>query len=97
MMTRDEQLQAACYSLREAQASAVLGSGRYRRFADADALRAAGVQIPAAWQQARCDEYLGPMGVGYVLTVAADGEESAVHVGPEPGRGFDWREAAGDE
>jgi hypothetical protein len=95
-MTRQELLQAVCYSLREAQASAVFDSGRYHHFLDADALRLAGVDIPLDWQ-ARVDQYLGPQGVGYVLTVTIDGMETAVHVGPESWRGFGWREVVCDE
>jgi hypothetical protein len=95
-MTRDEQLTRAADMLWGPQSRAVRDHGRYRQFANADAMRAEGVYIPAAWA-ARCDEYLGPLGVGYVLTVTAGDEEAAAHVGPEAGYGFGWRKAGSDD
>jgi hypothetical protein len=96
MRTRDTQLQTALVALGGAQDAAIATGARYRHFADADALRGAGVPIPADWA-ARCDEYLGPLGAGYVLHVTAGASACAVAFGPEPGFGHDWREAGDDD
>ena len=66
-------------------------SGRFRHFADAEALRAAGVPVPAGWV-ARCDEYVSPRGVGFVLVMQVDDLQAAVNVGPEVELSHDWRE-----
>lgn len=93
---RDVLLNQACDALWRVQVDAVMAHGRFVHYADADALRSVGVPVPDGWQ-ARCDEYLGPQGVGYVLHVVADGDVCAVAVGPELGWAHAWRPVTADE